>query len=603
MCQINNISLSCVNCSKNFYHLHDKMSGQAAQRVRKSSPCSSKQGPLRATLPMSSLMRQGSNLRKSKSNSPTLSPTSSWKTRISPDSVLSGQRSPGSLSYRGKSKTLNSRTGNGYNSGSSSGGGSSCVGVISAGGSTGCIIRRTASLDTIYLKGQWPRDSFYMYCGHLLVDKATQTTEEWSSEQRKPHRYLDSCGNEDKVEKYFRHRLQRTTNKDGVASGTNSGGGTSTSTGSGGRERSNNPVHGDHSVLSSTQISSLCGTTNSSPAASIVPMLQQHTKGIPIPSISKPLVPRMRNSIEGLNQEIERLVLKGMSSGGSGRVGSSGGSSGMGLAGGGGGGTGGSGHGGCSSSHELEREEDKYTHCHAPTPEGHRAPLADLLRSTTRSVNTQTPGGREYVSCVMGSGGGGGSSGGGLGSEGVAGGGGGSSSQSSGPPSRDSVSPLIPGQLDISRPPSIDHAGLRGGSRGSSPDQEAGKFGTSPHINKFLAREPPDGCEKVNLKFVEDTRRPMIDLSKMDYCPLKPCVTFQLKPSLGSAFHPLSSTSSSSSLHTPSSSGPSTSSAGAREGDDDRGGDDDDDANGAEAAAAQVDSPGAAAAGVEQPGV
>lgn len=31
----------------------------------------------------------------------------------------------------------------------------------------------------------------------------------------------------------------------------------------------------------------------------------------------------------------------------------------------------------------------------------------------------------------------------------------------------------------------------------------------------------------------------MIDLSELDYCPLKPCVTFQLKPSLGSAFLPL----------------------------------------------------------------
>ncbi|KAG8227932.1 hypothetical protein J437_LFUL008744 [Ladona fulva] len=271
-------------------------------------------------------------------------------------------------------------------------------------------------------------------------------------------------------------------------------------------------------------------------------------EGIPIPSIPKPLVPRMRNSIEGLNQEIEKLVLKGMS-GGSGRVGSSGGSSGVGPA-----GTGG-GIGTCSSSHELEREDDKFTHCHAPTPEGHRAPLADLLRSTTRSVNTQTPGGREYMMMGCGSGG--------SGAAGIAEGvGGAGSSQSSGPPSRDSVSPLIPGSMDISRPPSIDHAGLRGGSQGSSPDQEAGKFGTSPHINKFLAREPPDGCEKVNLKFVEDTRRPMIDLSKMDYCPLKPCVTFQLKPSQGSAFHPLSSSSS---LLPPSSIGPSTS--GMQEGD------------------------------------
>lgn len=47
-----------------------------------------------------------------------------------------------------------------------------------------------------------------------------------------------------------------------------------------------------------------------------------------------------------------------------------------------------------------------------------------------------------------------------------------------------------------------------GGSRGSTPEQERGegRLGTSPHINKFLAREPPDGCEKVNLKFVEDVR-------------------------------------------------------------------------------------------------
>lgn len=46
-----------------------------------------------------------------------------------------------------------------------------------------------------------------------------------------------------------------------------------------------------------------------------------------------------------------------------------------------------------------------------------------------------------------------------------------------------------------------------GGSRGSTPEQDReGRLGTSPHINRFLAREPPDGCEKVNLKFVEDVR-------------------------------------------------------------------------------------------------
>jgi len=55
-----------------------------------------------------------------------------------------------------KSKTLNARSSNSFSGGN--------------------MIRRTASLDTIYLKGQWPREKFYMYCGHLLVDKSTQVS-------------------------------------------------------------------------------------------------------------------------------------------------------------------------------------------------------------------------------------------------------------------------------------------------------------------------------------------------------------------------------------------------------------------------------------------
>lgn len=59
--------------------------------------------------------------------------------------------------------------------------------------------------------------------------------------------------------------------------------------------------------------------------------------------------------MEGLNQEIERIVLK----------------------------TGGESH--CSRS-------DDYEKFYQITPEGHRAPLPDLFRSTrSRSVNTQTP--------------------------------------------------------------------------------------------------------------------------------------------------------------------------------------------------------------------
>lgn len=64
---------------------------------------------MRATLPVSSLMRQGrqssNSLRKSNNNSPTVSPTNAaaWRARISPDTSSSGQRSPGSLSYKGTS--------------------------------------------------------------------------------------------------------------------------------------------------------------------------------------------------------------------------------------------------------------------------------------------------------------------------------------------------------------------------------------------------------------------------------------------------------------------------------------------------------------------
>ncbi|XP_017760570.1 PREDICTED: protein FAM117B-like isoform X2 [Eufriesea mexicana] len=390
------------------------MSG--SQRMRKSSPCStSKQGPMRATLPVSSLLRQGrqgSSLRKSNSNSPTVSPTnaSAWRARISPETSSSGQRSPGSLSYKAKSKTLSGR----------------CSESLSGNQN----IRRTASLDTIYLKGQWPRDSYYIHSSLLLVDKSTQT-EEWSNEPRKLHTRhpTEQTTTDEKLEKYFRHRLQR-TNKEGTSS----------------RERT--AVFGlimpggpppafpaDHTVLpsiaSQTFIHNQFGLS---------------TKASPMNIPVKPMRPPMRSSIEGLNQEIEGLVLKSTT----------------------------------NPSDPDHPVEDKYARYREQiTPEGHRAPLADLLRAT-RSVNTQTP------------------------------------------------------ATDL---PSSSYSS--GGSRGSTPEQDReGRLGTSPHINRFLAREPPDGCEKVNLKFVEDARRPMIDLSKLDYCP-KPCVAFQLKPSLGSAFLPL----------------------------------------------------------------
>lgn len=70
-------------------------------RVRKQSDCPvGKQGPMRATLPVSSVMKQSGGLKKNAGNSPTLSPTNVWR-RISPDHALSGQRSPGAVNYKG----------------------------------------------------------------------------------------------------------------------------------------------------------------------------------------------------------------------------------------------------------------------------------------------------------------------------------------------------------------------------------------------------------------------------------------------------------------------------------------------------------------------
>lgn len=112
----------------------------------------------------------------------------------------------------------------------------------------------------------------------------------------------------------------------------------------------------------------------------------------------------MRNSIEGLNLEIERLVLK--------------------------------------TDEDLHQDKDKVNilkdqkynfllnglsvlqACQA-TPDGHKAPLAEILRSDrarTRSVNTQTP-------AV-------------------------DSTPSSGPPSCGSISPVVTGIMDFSRPAS-----------------------------------------------------------------------------------------------------------------------------------------------------
>ncbi|KFM69668.1 Glucocorticoid-induced transcript 1 protein, partial [Stegodyphus mimosarum] len=343
------------------------------------------------------------------------------------------------------------------------------------------FIRRTASVDTIYLLGQWQRDALYLsYCGRLMMDRATQTPEEFEDTDRRLSQKKCSAASGETLEmKFIRQRLQRTNH-------------TSRLTGPSSSHQRQSPIHGDHFAISS----SACGGGTTSP---ILPSISPHHQvshgmphaasngnnasatyssfasasnssralPIPIPDIPKPLIPRMRSSVEGLNQEIERIVLREISS----------------------------------------NEGDDTDRTLEPTPEGHRAPIADLFRNT-QSVDTQTPFDRND-SCHS------------------------SNSSNSGSQSVSPVVPIMPGQMDSSRPSSAEES-----KDSVSPDLEGNsKLATSPHINKFLAREPPDGCEKV--KIAEETRNLPGVGELQEFGCLKPSMNFVLLPSQRSAFDPL----------------------------------------------------------------
>ncbi|XP_069160966.1 glucocorticoid-induced transcript 1 protein isoform X2 [Procambarus clarkii] len=340
----------------------------------------------------------------------------------------------------------------------------------SPGGEGSALMRRTASLDTIYLKGQWPKDD--QPFTHLLhVDKASQTPEEWvtscysglnfgwsvceesnnsgsnsssssnsnSSSRRQSVSVASSpwltSGSQappasgEQIDKFIRHRLQR-TNKEGTVS-------------SGLRY---SPVHADHSVLAPTPVH---------PRHHALQHANGGSRSIPIPQLPKPLLPpRLRSSVEGLNQEIERLVLR--------------------------------------PSHIPGDDVDDVWGEIAR--DGRRAPIADYLRFT-RSIDTQTPARGSTISAT--------------------------SSNHTSPSLSPPTSP--PPCQDASMPTSTP-------SPTSAPT-----LATSPHINKFLAREPPDGCERVALKQHEDRSGAT---PRGVWSAVRPPGAFTLRPSQGSAFCP-----------------------------------------------------------------
>ncbi|XP_055706270.1 protein FAM117B-like isoform X3 [Phlebotomus papatasi] len=336
--------------------------------------------PLKAVLPVSSLLR-GYQCPPSASyfSASALSPP---LRHISPEHLItaSGHRSPGAINYKASGKSMTR--------------------------SLEPCIRRTASLDTLTCpRPVWSTIQAHSSC-MLHVDKATQTEESYCMEMsgRSSTDILrsDTPTEGVKIEKVIRQRLQ---------------------------QRSHSQRSTEHSVSSQTQ-STLGATLRASP--------------VTIPARTGPhghLRP-MRSSVEGLNQEIEKLVL-------------------------------------IPGQQHTCRPESNRNLFSRGTPDGHRAPIAELLHGDTRSVNTQTPLGDVFLSS--------------------------DDSQSTSPDESGS-----------------NAAGYRA-TKGTITS-------ASPRINKFLAREPPDGCEKVNLRPTESSEQTTI---------FKPCFVGGLRPSLGSAFQPL----------------------------------------------------------------
>uniref|UniRef100_A0A6B2ED06 Uncharacterized protein n=1 Tax=Phlebotomus kandelakii TaxID=1109342 RepID=A0A6B2ED06_9DIPT len=334
--------------------------------------------PLKAVLPVSSLLR-GYQVPPGGTyfGSTALSPP---LRHISPEHLISasGHRSPGSLNYKASGKSMTRSL-------------ESCI-------------RRTASLDALTSPRPVWSTQTHPSCMLLHVDKATQTEEsyclEMSGRSSADPLRSDTPTEGVKIEKVIRQRLQPRS------------------------QRST-----EHSVSSQTQSSLQGAPTRASPVT--IPPRAGHSGHL------RP----MRSSVEGLNQEIEKLVLVP------------------------------------GQQHTCRPESNRNLFSRG-TPDGHRAPIAELLHGDTRSVNTQTPLGDVFLS------------------------------------SDDSQS---------TSPDDSSHAAGYKVSTGTITS-------ASPRINKFLAREPPDGCEKVNLRPTESCEQTTI---------FKPCCVGGLRPSLGSAFQPL----------------------------------------------------------------
>ncbi|XP_038939786.1 protein FAM117B isoform X1 [Rattus norvegicus] len=268
------------------------------------------------------------------------------------------------------------------------------------------IIRRTSSLDTLaapYLAGHWPRDSRGQ-ATPCMRDKATQIAKLRQQLQRSKHS--------------SRHHRDK--------------------------ERQS-PFHGNHAAINQSQAPAPKSTL------------------IPAGPITKSSGSRFRNSVEGLNQEIEIIIKE----------------------------TG-------------EKEEQLIPQ---DIPDGHRAPPPLAQRSSsTRSIDTQTPGGADKGSNNS------------------------SRSQSVSPTSFLTISH----EGSEESPCSADDLLADPRDKDNGNNSPLPKYATSPKPNNsyMFKREPPEGCERVKV-FEECSPKQLHEIPAF-YCPDKNKVNFI--PKSGSAF-------------------------------------------------------------------
>ncbi|XP_067825100.1 glucocorticoid-induced transcript 1 protein-like isoform X2 [Heptranchias perlo] len=275
------------------------MSSQVVQRVRPSgSPTSNRPQPLRATVPFQLRAAASNNTPSgiagqrlapgsgsgsgSSAPAPSVSPPGSRSAFHTVTTSTSTAPGPGEQEPAWRAAPSGERK--------SSHSASCCTSPVSKAvekpktHQTRSCIRRTSSLDTIigpYLIGQWPRDTDVHYTS-WENEKATQTPSIWHEvglKRKNSHKRSASWGSADQLKEIakLRQQLQRTKlskrhSKD--------------------KERQS-PLHGDHAAM---------GTVQQGPSK-FVPILPANL------AITK-LIPRLRNSLEAINQEIEGMFIK-----------------------------------------------------------------------------------------------------------------------------------------------------------------------------------------------------------------------------------------------------------------------------------------------------